>query len=55
MPVRYARHYHDLARLANSPVAERALADVGCWRLSTVNQRVEVDEILLVDEVIDER
>jgi hypothetical protein len=28
MPARYARHYHDLARLANSPVAEKALADV---------------------------
>lgn len=27
MPSRYARHYHDLARLATSPVAERALAD----------------------------
>jgi hypothetical protein len=27
MPSRYARHYHDLARLAASPVAERALAD----------------------------
>ena len=27
MPARYARHYHDLARLAESPVAERALAD----------------------------
>jgi len=28
MPARYARHYHDMARLADSPVAERALADV---------------------------
>jgi hypothetical protein len=28
MPARYARHYHDMARLAESPVAERALADV---------------------------
>ena len=28
MPARYARHYHDLARMALSPVAERALADV---------------------------
>jgi hypothetical protein len=28
MPARYARHYHDLARLAESPVAARALADV---------------------------
>ena len=27
MPARYARHYHDLARLAESPVAARALAD----------------------------
>ena len=27
MPARYARHYHDLARLAESAVAERALAD----------------------------
>jgi hypothetical protein len=27
MPSRYARHYHDLARLAASPVSERALAD----------------------------
>lgn len=27
MPSRYARHYHDLARLAASPVAERALED----------------------------
>lgn len=27
MPARYARHYHDLARLAQSEVAERALAD----------------------------
>jgi hypothetical protein len=29
MPARYARHYHDLARLAKSPVAEKALADTG--------------------------
>ena len=29
MPARYARHYHDLARLAASPVAEGALADAG--------------------------
>lgn len=28
LPARYARHYHDMARLAESPVAERALADV---------------------------
>ncbi len=28
MPSRYARHYHDMARLAESPVAARALADV---------------------------
>ena len=28
MPLRYARHYHDMARLAESPVAARALADV---------------------------
>ena len=28
MPARYARHYHDMARLAESPVAARALADV---------------------------
>lgn len=27
MPTRYARHYHDLARLAQSEVADRALAD----------------------------
>lgn len=27
LPARYARHYHDLARLATSPVADRALAD----------------------------
>ena len=27
LPSRYARHYHDLARLAVSPVTERALAD----------------------------
>lgn len=27
MPARYARHYHDLARMAGVPVAERALAD----------------------------
>jgi hypothetical protein len=27
MPPRYARHYHDLARMAVDPVAERALAD----------------------------
>ena len=27
MPARYARHYHDMARLAESPVAEKALAD----------------------------
>jgi hypothetical protein len=27
MPARYARHYHDLARMAATPVAERALAD----------------------------
>jgi hypothetical protein len=34
MPARYARHYHDLARLAASPVAERALAD------ATLRERV---------------
>jgi hypothetical protein len=28
MPARYARHYHDLARLAASSVADAALADV---------------------------
>lgn len=28
MPARYARHYHDLARMVAAPVAERALADV---------------------------
>jgi len=28
MPARYARHYHDLARMAVSPMAECALADV---------------------------
>ena len=27
MPPRYARHYHDLARMAESPIADRALAD----------------------------
>lgn len=27
MPARYARHYHDLARMASTPVADRALAD----------------------------
>jgi hypothetical protein len=27
MPARYARHYHDLARIASSPASERALAD----------------------------
>lgn len=27
MPTRYARHYHDLARMAESQVAERALAE----------------------------
>ena len=27
MPARYARHYHDLARMAIAPVAERALVD----------------------------
>ncbi|RYD32181.1 MAG: nucleotidyl transferase AbiEii/AbiGii toxin family protein [Verrucomicrobiaceae bacterium] len=27
MPARHARHYHDLARMAAGPVAERALAD----------------------------
>lgn len=27
MPARYARHYHDLASMAETPVAERALAD----------------------------
>lgn len=27
MPARYARHYHDLARMAASPVADRALED----------------------------
>ncbi|MCP5558051.1 MAG: nucleotidyl transferase AbiEii/AbiGii toxin family protein [Verrucomicrobiaceae bacterium] len=27
MPARYARHYHDLARMATAPVAECALAD----------------------------
>lgn len=27
MPPRYARHYHDLARMAAAPVADRALAD----------------------------
>ena len=28
MPARSARHYHDLARLAVSPVADAAIADV---------------------------
>ncbi len=28
MPTRYARHYHDMARLAESPVAEKALDDI---------------------------
>lgn len=28
MPARYARHYHDLARLAQSDIADAALADV---------------------------
>jgi hypothetical protein len=27
MPGRYARHYYDLARMASSPIVERALAD----------------------------
>jgi hypothetical protein len=27
LPVRYSRHYHDLARMATSPVKEAALAD----------------------------
>ena len=27
MPPRYARHYHDLARMATEPVAERALTN----------------------------
>jgi hypothetical protein len=27
MPARYARHYHDLARLSVSPITDRALAD----------------------------
>ena len=34
MPARYARHYHDLARMAAAPVAERALAD------ATLRERV---------------
>lgn len=34
MPARYARHYHDLARLAQSAVADRALADTALHRLS---------------------
>lgn len=34
MPARYARHYHDLARMAAAPVTERALAD------STLRERV---------------
>jgi hypothetical protein len=29
MPARYARHYHDLARMAANPVADRALTDTG--------------------------
>jgi hypothetical protein len=28
MPARYARHYHDLAQLAESGVADAALADI---------------------------
>ena len=34
MPARYARHYHDLARMAAAPVAECALAD------ATLRERV---------------
>ena len=32
MPVRYARHYHDLAQLATEPVAAKALADADLRR-----------------------
>jgi hypothetical protein len=32
MPARYARHFHDLARLANEPVAAKALEDAALRR-----------------------
>ncbi len=32
MPSRYSRHYYDLARLADSPVRESALAALGLLR-----------------------
>lgn len=40
MPARYARHYHDLARIAQSPVADRALADVALRRRVVAHKRV---------------
>lgn len=40
MPARYARHYHDMARLATSPVAERALADVELRRRVVAHKSV---------------
>lgn len=40
MPARYARHYHDLARLALSPVADRALADLDLRRRVVAHKSV---------------
>ncbi|MFH0909582.1 MAG: nucleotidyl transferase AbiEii/AbiGii toxin family protein [bacterium] len=40
MPARYARHYHDLARLAASPMAGRALADVELRKRVVVHKSV---------------
>lgn len=40
MPARYARHYHDLARLAMSPVADAAIADVDLRKRVVVHKTV---------------
>jgi len=40
MPARYARHYHDLARLAMNGVAERALADTALRKRVVEHKKV---------------
>lgn len=40
MPARYARHYHDLARMANTPAAELALADTSLLRRVVAHKSV---------------
>jgi hypothetical protein len=40
MPARYARHYHDLARMAVMPVAERALTDTDLRRRVVAHKSV---------------